>query len=34
MDGTEYMPQISGEKLTQLPVNNDEQDCVCYKQNG
>jgi hypothetical protein len=25
------MPQNNGEKLTQLPVTNEEQGCVCYK---
>jgi hypothetical protein len=34
VDGTEYMPQNNGERLTQLPVTNEEQGCVCYKHNG
>jgi len=28
------MPQNNGEKLMQLPVTNEEQCRVCYKQNG
>jgi hypothetical protein len=31
VDGTKYVPQNNGEKLTQLPVTNEEQGCVCYK---
>jgi hypothetical protein len=34
MDGTEYMPQNNGEKLTQLPVTNEEQGFICSKHNG